>query len=53
MADLKPKDIVAFLVIAGLILFKLTDHNGSFDVPAALIIGYYFSHRKSGIDPGV
>ena len=53
MHNFKPKDLVAFLVIAGLILFKLTDHNGSFDVPAALIIGYYFSHRKSGVDQGI
>lgn len=52
MSKLQPKDIVAILIISGLILFKLTGHNGSLDTPAALIIGYYFAKRESGRDIG-
>ncbi len=53
MDKLKPKDIVALLVIIGLILFKLTGHNGSLDTVVALIVGYYFVKRENGSDKGV
>lgn len=53
MQNLKPKDIVALLIITALILFKLTGHNGSLDTPVALIIGYYFVKRETGEDKGV
>lgn len=52
MQTLMAKDVIALTVIIGLILFKLTGHNGSFDLPVALIIGYYFGHRKSKVDTG-
>lgn len=52
MQNFKPKDIVAFLIIIGLVIFKLTGHNGSLDVAVAVIVGYYFAHRKIGDDTG-
>lgn len=48
-----PKDIIAVVVIVGLIIFKLTGHNGSLDTAFALIIGYYFAHRADKVDPGI
>lgn len=42
---LKSRDFVAILTITGLILFKLTGHNGSLDVAVAIIVGYYFARR--------
>ena len=53
MGKLKPKDIVALLVIIGLILFKLTGNNGSLDVAVAVVVGYYFVKRENGQDKGV
>lgn len=42
---LKSRDWVALLTIAGLIVFKLTGHNGTLDTAVAIIIGYYFARR--------
>ena len=52
MFPFTPKDTIALVVILGLIILKLTDHNGSLDVAVALILGYYFAHRRNGTDPG-
>ena len=48
-----PKDLIALVLILGLIAFKLTGHDGSLDTVVAVIVGYYFGHRKDKIDPGV
>lgn len=42
---LNARDYIAGLVVCGLILFKMTGHNGSLDVAVAIIIGYYFGRR--------
>jgi hypothetical protein len=42
---LKSRDVIALFTIAGLILFKMTGHNGTLDVAVAIIIGYYFARR--------
>ena len=52
MTRFKPKDIIAVIVIAGLIVFKLTGHDGSLDIGVAIIIGYYFAKRSNGEDNG-
>ena len=49
---LKPKDYVAFLVIVLIFVMVIVKANHSFDAILALIIGYYFGHRSSGVDPG-
>lgn len=46
MKSYEPKDLIALLVIIGLIAFKLTGHNGTFDAPVAMILGYYFARRQ-------
>ena len=52
MDRIQPKDFIALLIISGLIAFKLSGHNGSFDPAVALIIGYYFVKRQAGMDSG-
>lgn len=42
---LKTRDWIAIIVVLGLILFKMTGHNGSLDATVAIIIGYYFGRR--------
>lgn len=52
MFNLKPKDLIAVLIIIGMIIFKLTGHNGTLDTTVALIIGYYFAKRETNVDNG-
>lgn len=52
MKNFKPKDVIAFLLISGLILFKMTGHDGQLDVAVAVIVGYYFARRRDGDDNG-
>ena len=52
MGKFRPKDLVATLIIIGLIAFKMTGNDGSLDVSVAIIMGYYFAHRKNGDDKG-
>ena len=53
MKQLTSTDFIAFFVIFGLIVFKLTGHNGSFDTAVAIIIGYYFGKRHIGMKEDV
>ena len=53
MALLKPKDIVAITALVGVIVLKALGKNGGLDTAAALILGYYFAHRRDGTDNGV
>lgn len=46
MKHITSKDIIAFITIIGLILFKLTGHNGSLDLAVASIVGFYFGSRS-------
>ena len=49
---LQPKDLIALLMIAGIIVLKVTKVDTGFDTYAALIIGYYFGQRHTGDDTG-
>lgn len=53
MPTFKPKDIIALLVILIIGVLKIMDKNGGLDTAGALILGYYFAHRKNGSDNGV
>lgn len=53
MKLLMPKDIIAVIVIIGMVILKLKGLNGGLDTALALIIGYYFGHRTTKIDNGV
>ncbi len=52
MPKLKAKDMIALTIILAMVLFKMTGHNGTLDVAAAIVVGYYFGHRKDGTDTG-
>jgi len=53
MPDFKPKDIVAILALVLIFTLKLAGKDGLLDGAIALILGYYFAHRKDGDDNGV
>lgn len=50
---MKPKDLVAVLVILAFIALKLAGTDGAVDGAFMLIVGYYFAHRRNGDDKGV
>ncbi|MEK7578684.1 MAG: hypothetical protein AAB456_03140, partial [Patescibacteria group bacterium] len=52
MIRFHPKDIIAVIVLVGVGYFKMKGINGGLDTAAALILGYYFGHRISGVDNG-
>lgn len=52
MKNIKPKDIIAIILILAFISFKLTGHNGSLDTAMALLLGYYFVKRIEHKDDG-
>lgn len=51
--SLKPKDIVAVVVVVGIFGLIVLKANHSMDSILALVVGYYFAHRDDGTDPGV
>ena len=53
MQKLQPKDIVAILTLVVIGILKLKGLDGQVDMFGALILGYYFAHRKDGTDKGV
>jgi len=52
MTNFKPKDLIAIIVLLSIVGMKIRNIDGGLDVAFALILGYYFGHRKSGIDNG-
>lgn len=52
MQHLKPKDLIALLTIVLVFALIIVKANHSLDAVLALILGYYFGHRTSGVDKG-
>ena len=52
MKNLKPKDIIAGMVIIGFVLLRINGVDSGFDAPLAVILGYYFVKRENGRDNG-
>ena len=52
MQKFQPKDVVAIVVLVGITVLKLRGIDGQLDAVGALILGYYFAHRKNGDDRG-
>lgn len=52
MANFRPKDFVAMLVVVLIFTLVIVKANHSFDAILAMIIGFYFGHRASGVDTG-
>ena len=53
MNTIKPKDIIAAITIIGIMVLKFKGLDGGLDTAGALILGYYFAHRRNGDDKGV
>lgn len=53
MVDFKPKDLIAAIALIGIFALKYKGMNGGLDTAGALILGYYFAHRRDGTDNGV
>ncbi len=49
---MKPKDIIAALVILGYVFLKFRGINGELDPALFIILGYYFVKRENGADNG-
>jgi hypothetical protein len=52
MPDLHAKDIIALYTVFAIFVLVGLKSNHSFDAILAMIIGFYFGHRKSGVDTG-
>ncbi|KKL26548.1 hypothetical protein LCGC14_2394190 [marine sediment metagenome] len=52
MERLQPKDVIALATLLLVGVLKYNGINGELDTVAALILGYYFAHRKNGSDNG-
>ena len=52
MRYLKPKDIIAGMVILGYFVLKALGVNGALDPAIFLVLGYYFVKRQNGSDNG-
>jgi hypothetical protein len=50
--SIKPKDVIAVILVVGFVVVKLKTQTNELDAIVALIVGYYFGHRKSGTDTG-
>lgn len=48
----KPKDLIALIVLVGIGVLKYRGMDGQLDIAGALILGYYFAHRRDGKDNG-
>lgn len=53
MKNIKPKDLIAILTIILVFALIVLKANHSLDAILALVLGYYFGHRTSGVDAGI
>jgi hypothetical protein len=47
------KDIIALMILAGILYIKMHGGVDELDATASIIIGYYFGRRQSGADSGI
>lgn len=52
MVKIKPKDIIAGVVILSFVLLRWLRIDGGLDAAVGLILGYYFVKRENGSDNG-
>ena len=53
MPTFQPKDFIAALALSLIAILLLSGKDGTLSAAAALILGYYFAHRRNGDDTGV
>ena len=52
MTKLKPKDLIAIIVIVSVVMLKFYQIEFNFDPVLTLMLGYYFGKRISGSENG-
>jgi len=52
MKMLQPKDIIAVLILVSFVFLAFNGIDTPLTDLVALMIGYYFGHRTTGIDDG-
>lgn len=52
MYKLKPKDLIAIIIIIGTFVLEYDHPNQYLNAGITGIIGWYFGHRQSGNDAG-
>lgn len=52
MPAIGPKDIIAFFAILGAVITQFAGTADTLSSLIALVVGFYFGHRKSGQDSG-
>lgn len=52
MKLLQPKDVIAILVLVSAVFLIFNGFDSPLTEGVALISGYYFGHRSSGVDDG-
>lgn len=52
MKMLQPKDIIAVLILVSFVFLAFNGIDTPLTDLVALMIGYYFGHRSTGIDDG-
>jgi len=52
MPNFQAKDFIAVITLISIVLLKFHGLDGQLDAVGALVIGYYFGHRKDGVDSG-
>ena len=53
MQLLKPKDLIAIVVLICITFLLFTGYDGPLVNFIGVLIGYYFGHRQTGQDAGV
>lgn len=53
MKLLQPKDVIAILVLVSFVFLAFNGIESPLTEVVALMAGYYFARRKSGVDDGI
>jgi len=48
----KPKDIIAILILVSAVFLIFNGFESQLNEIIALVVGYYFGHRTTGVDSG-
>jgi hypothetical protein len=53
MTGIKAKDIIAVVIFLLVAVLQFAGYEGNLDAVIAVVVGYYFGHRDSGVDSGI
>jgi hypothetical protein len=52
MTKLRPKDMIAIILLVCWTFLIFNEINNPFNDIIGLVVGYYFGHRTTGVDTG-